>query len=71
MPLYQYHALESSIGSVPAVLLAVQLSLPRSGQEVVWVPGRGPFGRSTLDLLDHDRLGQPREHAALHDVWLS
>jgi hypothetical protein len=27
----------------------------------------GASGRSKLDLLDDDRLGQPGEYAALHD----
>jgi hypothetical protein len=64
---YQYHALESSIDSLPAVLRTLYLPVAAPGQDIVRVSMWGASGRSKLDLLDDDRLGQPGEYAALHD----
>jgi hypothetical protein len=68
---YQYHALESSIDSLPPVLRTLYLPVPAPGQDIIRVSMWRASGRSKLDLLDDDRLGQPGEYAALHDDGLS
>ncbi len=65
--LRQHHKASNPVRAFPSRLSDLHTSLPESGETRLWIQGRLTAGGSQLDILDDDNLGQPGEHARLHD----